>query len=109
MGAGTKRALLALGLAALPHTAALAGAAFSCAGEALAGGAELLCSHTDPGAPTQICSFSWTLMTTANQQSLVNGSFLLARGVANAVVYQGSGFAYALSSPVVLCQGRKDG
>lgn len=106
MGAGAKRAVLALCLAVLPDTAALARAAFSCAGLALAGGAELLCSHTDPDAPTQICSFSWTLMTTANQQSVVNGSFLLVKGVANAVVYQGSGFAYALSSPIVLCQGR---
>lgn len=109
MGAVARRAALAVCLVVLPETAALARASFSCAGAALAGGAELLCSHTDPDAPPQICSFSWTLMTTANQQSVVNGSFLLVKGVTNAVVYQGSGFAYPLSSPIVLCQGRKDG
>lgn len=109
VGAGAKGAVLALGLAAVPGAAALARAPFSCAGLAVAGGAELMCSHTDPDAPAQTCSFSWTLMTTGNQQSLVNGSFLLPTGVANSVVYQGSGFAYALSNPIVLCQGRKDG
>ncbi len=109
MNVGMKRLLLAVCLVALTHAAALARGAFRCAGFAQAGGAEMLCSHTDPDAPAQICSFSWTLMTTANQQSVVNGSFLLARGMTNVAVYQGSGFAYTLSSPVVLCQGRKDG
>ncbi len=109
MGAGAKRAVLALGLAALPGAPALARAPFTCAGAAVSGGAELLCSHTDPDAPTQTCSFSWTLMTAGNQQSVVSGSFLLPVGTANSAVYQGSGFAYALSSPIVLCQGRKDG
>ena len=103
------RALLVLGLAVLPAAPALAAAAFSCAGAALAGGAELLCSHTDPDAPTQTCSFSWTLMTVANQQSVVSGSFVLPVGMSNSIVYTGSGYAYALSGPVVLCQGRKDG
>ena len=93
---------------ALAPASVLAGAPFSCAGAAMAGGAELLCSHTDPQAPAQVCSFSWTLMTSGNQQSVVNGSFLLPPGVQNAVVYQGSGYAYALSMPVVLCQGRSD-
>ncbi len=101
--------LCALCLVVSPRAPAWAGAAFRCVGFAQAGGAELLCSHTDPGAPTQICSFSWTLMSTASQRSLVNGSFLLARGMTNVVVYQGSGFAYPLAGPVVLCQGRKDG
>ena len=82
--------------------AARARTAFNCAGAAMAGGAELLCSHTDPAAPAQSCSFSWTLMTSANQQSVVNGSFVLAPGVQNSIVYQGSGYAYALSMPVVL-------
>ena len=96
-----------VGLALCPG-AADAGATFSCAGAAMAGGAELLCSHTDPAAPAQSCSFSWTLMTSGNQQSVVNGSFLLAPGVQNSIVSQGSGYAYALSMPVVLCQGRTD-
>ncbi len=97
----------AVGLMLFPGAAG-ARAAFSCAGAAMAGGAELLCSHTDPGAPAQSCSFSWTLMTSANQQSVVNGSFVLAPGVQNSIVYQGSGYAYALTLPVVLCQGRSD-
>lgn len=109
LGTWVKGAALALCLAAPPAAPALARAPFSCAGIALAGGAELLCSHTDPDASTQACSFSWTLMTLGNQQSVVNGSFLLPTGVANSVVYQGSGFAYALSNPIVLCQSHKSG
>ena len=109
MIAKVRTALLVLGLAALPNAPALARAAYSCAGAALAGGAELLCSHTDADAPTQTCSFSWTLMTVANQQTVVGGSFVLPVGVTNSIVYTGSGYAYALASPIVLCQGRKDG
>ena len=101
--------LIAVGLAVLPGAPALARAPFHCAGMAAAGGAELLCSHTDPDAPAQTCTFSWTLMTAANQQSVVSGSFVLPTGVENSAVYQGSGFAYALSTPIVLCQGRKNG
>ena len=97
----------AVGLALYPGAAA-ARAAFSCAGAAMAGGAELLCSHTDPVAPAQSCSFSWTLMTSANKQSVVSGSFVLEPGVQNSIVYQGSGYAYPLATPVVLCQGRSD-
>ncbi len=109
MTARAKGALLVLCLAVPPIAPALARASFSCAGAALAGGAELFCSHTDPDAPRQTCSFSWTLMTVANQQTVVSGSFVLPVGVSNSIVYTGSGYAYALSSPVVLCQGRKDG
>ena len=106
MRAGAGRAALALGLAALPGAVALA-APFSCAGMAAAGGAELLCSHADPEAPAQFCTFGWTLMTLGSGQSVVSGSFTLPTGVSNSVVYQGSGIAYALTSPIVLCQGRK--
>ena len=109
MGIGAKGAALLLGLAALPGAPALGRAPFTCAGMAAAGGAELLCSHTDPDAPAQTCTFSWTLMTVANQQSVISGSFVLPTGVENSAVYQGSGFAYALSTPIVLCQGRKNG
>ena len=108
MGLKARGAAFAFGLAVLPGAPALARVPFSCAGMAVAGGAELLCSHADPDAPPQTCSFSWTLMTVGNQQSVVSGSFLLPAGVTNSAVYQGSGFAYALSSPVVLCQGRKE-
>ena len=109
MTAKAKGALLVVGLGVLPMASALARAPFSCTGAALAGGAELFCSHADPDAPTQTCSFSWTLMTVANQETVVSGSFMLAVGVSNSIVYTGTGYAYALSSPVVLCQGRKDG
>lgn len=96
-------------LAVAGATPGMARAAFSCAGMALSGGAELLCSHTEPEAPTQVCSFSWYLMDETSRPSMVTGSFSLPRGVTNSVVFQGSGYAYALSNPIVLCQGRKDG
>jgi hypothetical protein len=67
----------------------------------------LLCSHVDPRAPAQMCTFSWALATAANQTQVVEGSFLLAPGASNVQVYQGSGFARAVSEPIVLCQGRK--
>lgn len=92
-------------LAACPAAAA---PAFSCGGFAMAGGAEMLCSHVDPKAPAQVCTYSWTLLTAANAANVVSGSFLLPPGVANAIVYQGSGFTGALSPPVILCQGRRD-
>jgi hypothetical protein len=96
-----------LGAALLGVAPAVAQPAFSCAGFAILGGAQLLCSHTDPEAPTQICTFSWNMMSTSNTQTMVNGSFILTPGLVNAIVYQGNGFAYALSNPIVLCQGRK--
>ena len=107
--AGAWRLAAGLVLAAVGTGPVMARAAFSCAGMALSGGAELLCSHTEPEAPTQVCSFSWYLMDQASRPSMVTGSFSLPRGVANSVVFQGSGYAYALSNPIVLCQGRKDG
>ena len=86
---------------------ATAGPAYSCAGFAMVGGAELACSHIDPKAPPQICSYSWALLNTANVPTVVQGSFLLPKGAANAIIYQGSGFISALSNAIVLCQGRK--
>lgn len=107
MGRSTPKAVALLLVLALAGAGpASAGPAFSCGGFAMLGGAELACSHIDPEAPTQICNFSWALMG-AKGQSVVQGSFLLAPGVSNVVVYQGSGFSYALSSPIVLCQGSK--
>ena len=84
-------------------------AAFSCGAFAQLGGAQLLCSHTDPTAPTQICTFSWTLMTPSGAPSVVQGSFVLTPGLTNVTAYQGTGYTYALATPVVLCQGRKTG
>ena len=86
---------------------ALAAAPFSCGGFAMLGGAELVCSHTDPAAPAQICTFSWTLSGAGGAPDVVQGSFLLTPGLQNAIVYQGSGTTYELAPPVVLCQGRK--
>lgn len=104
-GAGGAAAALALVVAG----PAAAAPAFSCGGFAMAGGAELLCSHVDPKAPAQVCTYSWTLLASAtNAASVVGGSFLLPPGVSNAIVYQGSGYTSALSPPVILCQGRKD-
>ncbi len=101
-----KAAAVSLVLALVGAGPALAAPAFNCGGFAMLGGAELACSHIDPEAPTQICNFSWALMG-ANGQSVVQGSFLLSPGMTNVAVYQGSGFSYALSSPIVLCQGSK--
>ncbi len=86
---------------------ALARPAFTCGGFALLGGAQLICSHVDPAAPSQFCNFSWDLMGTPAGTTVVSGSFLLTPGLTNATVYQGSGFSYALSNPIVLCQARK--
>ncbi|MDX7949653.1 hypothetical protein P7D22_00490 [Lichenihabitans sp. Uapishka_5] len=87
---------------------ARAEAVVSCGGAAMAGGAELVCSHRRPSAPEQFCTFSWTLSSTDGALSTVQGSFLLPPGASNQAVYQGYGFANALSNPIVLCQGRKN-
>jgi len=78
----------------------------SCAGAALLGGAQLLCSHIDPSEPTQLCAFSWALTTLTNQTQVVQGSFLLPPGASNVQVYQAGGFSHALSEPIVLCHGK---
>ena len=90
-------------VAALVATPACARPAFSCAGFALLGGAQLVCSHVDPEAPPQTCNFSWSLLS-GNGQSIVTGAFVLAPGVTNATVFQGTGYTATLANPVVLCQ-----
>ncbi len=85
----------------------LAKTVVNCGGAALLGGAQLLCSHTDPSAPAQICTFSWALATAANQTQVVQGSFLLPPGTSNMQVYESGGFVRAVSEPIVLCQGRR--
>ena len=77
---------------------------FSCGGFAQLGGAQLLCSHVDPKAPGQTCTFSWTLAGAGGSPVVAQGSFTLLPGQSNVTVYQGSGFGYALGTPVVLCQ-----
>lgn len=84
---------------------AVAKDAVSCGGAAMLGGALLNCSHVQPKAPPQFCTFSWALHTMAGGQQIVEGSFTLPPGAANVQVYQGSGFDSALSNPIVICRG----
>jgi hypothetical protein len=96
-------------LALLASTPAVGKTTVSCGGAALLGGVQLLCSHVDPTAPAQVCSYSWALATPANQTQIIEGSFLIPPRTSNLMVYQGSGFSRALSEPIVLCQGRRGG
>ncbi len=100
---------IASGFLVLLGTGASAAPAFSCGGFAMLGGAQLLCSHVDPKAPAQMCTYSWALVTPANTVQMAQGSFLLPTGVANATVFQGSGVNGELSAPIVLCQAKKSG
>ena len=109
-----RRLLARLGPWAAIPLAAMAGPAFAksvvnCGGAALMSGAQLLCSHVDPKAPAQLCTFSWALATPSNQTQVVSGSFLLLPGSSNVQVYEGSGFIHAMSEPIVLCQGKRSG
>ncbi len=80
-----------------------------CGGAAMQGGAQLMCSHTDPDKPTQFCTFSWDLMRSDNSSQVVQGSFLIPPDAANVQVYQGSGFASQITAPIVICRGKKSG
>lgn len=80
---------------------------FACDGFAQLGGAQLVCSHTDPKAAAQNCTFSWTLLTLAGQPSVAEGAFLLLPGTVNTSVYQGAGISAGLSPPIVLCQAKR--
>lgn len=70
-------------------------------------GAQLNCSNVEPQAPPQFCTFSWALHTSAGDQKIVEGTFMLPPGASNVTVYQGSGFDSALSDPIVICRGNK--
>lgn len=63
-----------------------------------------MCSNTGPAATTQLCNFSWALLTMDNQTKVAEGSFLLPPGASNVQVYQASGFNSQLSQPIILCQ-----
>jgi hypothetical protein len=80
-----------------------------CGGAAMMGGAQLMCSHTDPDKPAQFCTFSWDLMRTDETAEVVEGSFLIPPEAKNVQVYQGSGFNSQISSPIVVCRGKKSG
>ncbi len=99
--------LLAFAAGVLACGEAVAAPRVSCAGAAMMGGAQLLCSNTDPGQVPETCTFSWSLVAMDGTSSVVQGSFRLPPGSTNMIVYQGSGFNAALTEPVVLCQGRK--
>ncbi len=100
--------VMGLSLAAMTFSEATrAEQAVSCAGAAMAGGAQLMCSHVEAEAPPQFCTYSWALMTTAGSISTIQGSFLIVPGTSDETVYQGYGFNSALANPIVLCQGRK--
>lgn len=86
---------------------AAAAPAVTCGGAAMLGGAQLNCSHVEPKAPPQFCTFSWALHTMAGDQKVVEGTFMLPPGASNVTVYQGSGFDSALSNPIVICRGNK--
>ncbi|MCW6507221.1 hypothetical protein [Lichenifustis flavocetrariae] len=81
--------------------------AVNCGGFAMLGGAQIVCSQVQSQAPTQFCTFSWALLTTGGAVNTTQGSFLLPPGASDVTVYQGAGFATALSEPIVLCQGKK--
>jgi hypothetical protein len=85
--------------------AAVAAQPYACGGAALAGGAQILCSHVDPKAPAQSCNYSWALQDTDDRPEVVSGTFLLVPGSSNVVVYQGFGFEAPLANPVIVCQG----
>ncbi len=99
---------LAAGFALLAASPALGKSIVSCGGAVLLGGVQLLCSHVDPVAPAQVCSYSWALATPANQTQIVQGSFLIPPRTSNLMVYQGGGFVRAMSEPIVLCQGKRE-
>ena len=88
---------------ALLVTCGAAASEVECGGAAMMGGAQLACSYVSAKAGTQSCTFSWALMTEANETRVVGGSFLIPPHTQNVQVYQGGGFNAALSPPIVLC------
>ena len=102
-----RAAVISLGLPIAMVSPAFAKTVVNCAGAALVGGAQLLCSHVDPKSPAQLCTYSWALATMTNQTQVVSGTFLMTPGASNVTVYQGVGFAHAMSDPIVMCQGKR--
>ncbi len=96
---------ITLGLSAL--TPAAARTIVQCAGAAMSGGAQLICNHLVPTAPAQLCTYTWALATMDNVTQVVTGTTLVPPGANNMTVYQGSGFAHAMSEPIVMCQGKR--
>jgi hypothetical protein len=94
-----------VGLAGCPSTAS-AEHAVDCGGVVMLGAAQLNCSHIEPKASAQFCTFSWSLDPPNGDLRVVEGSFLISPGASNVMVYQGSGFDSALSNPIVVCRGK---
>jgi len=109
VGALALPVLAGLALLALTASPAEAAPVVVCGGAAMQGGAQLMCSHTDPDKPTQFCTFTWDLMTEENGGQVVQGSFLMPPGARNVQVYQGAGFISAITEPIVICRGKKSG
>lgn len=102
------KSVAAGGLVAILVSGSAGGApVVSCNGSALVIGTFLLCSHNDPRQPPQLCSFSWALVTSANQTQVVDGSFWILPGISNFQVYSGAGFTRAMSNPIVICKGKQ--
>ncbi len=101
-------ALASAGLLMVCANAAAADNPVQCAGAAMLGAAQLVCSHVDNKAPAQLCTFTWSLHSNSDGAKVEDGTFLLQPGAKNVMVYQASGFDSALSQPIVLCHGRKD-
>ncbi|MDY0885654.1 hypothetical protein ACFPL7_23525 [Dongia soli] len=96
-------------LSSLPASPVSAASLVSCGGAVMMNAAELLCSHLDPHAPPQLCSYSWALLKTDSSTKVAQGSFLLPPGVANMQIYAANGFLNALSPPIIMCQQKPAG
>ena len=84
-------------------SAASADQVASCAGALLAGAAYLACSHTVPSAPTQLCTYSWSLQTDAGLRTF-QGFFSLLPGQMNRVVFQTGDVTAQIGGSIVICQ-----
>ena len=102
--------LLGSGLAWLAAMSPAAAASpVSCGGAVMLNAAALMCSHLNPQAPPQLCTYSWSLLTTDGKTKVASGSFLLQPGATNLPIYQANGFLNALSPPIVMCQRKPAG
>ena len=97
-----RKALMICAFSLLPGVADAEQVA-SCAGEVLAGAAYLACSHTVPAAPTQLCSYMWTLQTDAGLHTF-QGYFSLLPGQTNRIVFQAGNISAQIGGSVVMCQ-----
>ena len=95
-------AVFGLGLGLGPSIAS-ADQVASCAGALIAGAAYLACSHMVPSAPTQLCTYSWSLQTDAGLHTF-QGFFSLLPGQMNRVVFQTGSVTAQIGGSIVICQ-----